>query len=463
MQHLQLKFKEASSEEERLMSDRDILEQLNNEEVKRQTVLMVYLILICLTGIPGNGLVCYLYRSEYSMSSSRWFIFFLGAVDIVLCLVIIPCELATLFQQYTFTNQIWCKFSCFFNLIMLISLALTLLIVSIDRYRKVCKPLGWQINFYKARILCVVGFIISFVIALPVFGVYDIYEIPIENSTVTAKECSFRKSMEESMFAFIYVTFGMMVFVGLLVTICVLYCIIGREIKHHIRKENIKRHISLTASMARKADHIRPVTEADVCKTVRFESSSKNKKSVMFSADFQRSESLEKINKDLKSEVTVQTIEPSVSIDSIDSPIDKYTSADVTEDSNSNTFIYEDEFKKPKIPLTRLQKSKSKRIRRARARKATFSMFLISIAFVVSYLPFLSLLLVRTLQESFDESLSDTGRAVYKFFLRSGYLNCAINPFIYGISDSSFRQNCRSVLTSIWNRLRNTAMFRVNS
>ena len=150
-------------------TDWELLEKLNNDEVIRQIPLMVYLFLISLAGIPGNGLVCYIYKSQYSMSSSRWFIFFLGAVDIILCVVILPCELATLFQQYTFTNRIWCKFSAFFNLLMLISLGLTLLVVSIDRYRKVCKPLGWQINFKIARILCAACFTFSVVISLPVF------------------------------------------------------------------------------------------------------------------------------------------------------------------------------------------------------------------------------------------------------------------------------------------------------
>ncbi|KAH3709596.1 hypothetical protein DPMN_069060 [Dreissena polymorpha] len=42
----------------------------------------------------------------------------------------------------------------------------------------------------------------------------------------------------------------MTLFVTALTSICILYCFIGKEIKRHIDKERIKRHISLPASMA---------------------------------------------------------------------------------------------------------------------------------------------------------------------------------------------------------------------
>ena len=112
------------------------------------------------------------------------------------------------------------------------------------------------------------------------------------------------------------------------------------------------------------------------------------------------------------------------------------------------------DFDVPKRPMTRAQKTKSKRMRRAKARKATWSMFLISLAFVLSYLPFLSLLLARSLNHNFDESMSPSWRAVYKFFLRSYFINFAINPWLYGIADSKFRESCKKVLYDIRDKLR---------
>lgn len=410
-----------------------ILTEANVDELIRLVPMIVYLLLIALTGIPGNGLVCYIYRSQYNVSSSRWFIFFLATVDLILCIVIVPCEIATTFQQYNFTNATWCRFSVFLNLWALLSLGLTLVIVSIDRYRKVCKPLGWQINFSKARVLCILAVIMAFIISLPVFSVYGIHEFRMmyEGNNITAMECSFRTSETEANFAFIYVSFGMVMFSCALATICVLYCFIGAEIKQHTDKAVIKRHISLTASMARKSEYIRPKTTSlfatKSIKSVNFGGILPARKSTKFDGN------QTDIPKGRRKEPREST-------------------SNETEDDASTTNMSEEDtgdFDVPKRPMTRAQKTKSKKIRRARAKKATWSMFLISLAFVLSYLPFLSLLLVRSVHNNFDETLSDGWRAVYKFFLRSYFLNCSINPFIYGISDSKFRQSCKAVLDRI--------------
>ncbi|XP_053382755.1 alpha-2Da adrenergic receptor-like [Mercenaria mercenaria] len=426
-----LSFNETVSlAESRMAEKRVLLEKANLEEVIRQVPLIIFMLLISVLGIPGNGLVCYIYRSKYNMSSSRWFIFFLASVDLLICIIIVPCEIATLFQQHNFTNANWCRFSAFFNLLAILSLGLTLVIVSIDRYRKVCKPLGWQIHFEKARILSIIAVVLAFFISLPVFSVYGIHEFQLKGLNVNATECSFRKGFGESNLAFIYVIFGMILFTCALITICILYCFIGGEIKQHIEKERVKRHLSLTAPMARKSDHKRLETSTFSSKSVRSSETAVKKKSVKFGDQ----------------QTIVQPKKP------LREQCEDISNAENSTKSMSENDTYD--FDIPKRPMTRAQKTKSKKIWRARARKATHSMFLISLAFVLSYLPFLCLLLARSVKTNFDESMSDGWRAVYKFFLRSYFLNCAINPFIYGMSDSKFRQSCKDVLYDIRKQLR---------
>ncbi|XP_045167058.2 uncharacterized protein LOC123530354 [Mercenaria mercenaria] len=90
---------------------------------------------------------------------------------------------------------------------------------------------------------------------------------------------------------------------------------------------------------------------------------------------------------------------------------------------------------KNKISSPSVDLSKSKRYR------TTWIMFIVSIAFIISYVPLISLLLIRSLNKTFVASLSDLDRSVYKFFLRSYFLNGAINPVIYGILDARFRKS----------------------
>ena len=102
---------------------------------------------------------------------------------------------------------------------------------------------------------------------------------------------------------------------------------------------------------------------------------------------------------------------------------------------------------------SQFQPSKPMVRRRSHVRKTTFSLFLISLAFVLSYLPTLLLLLMRSINSEFEANLTDTERAVYKFFIRICWLNCAMNPFLLALSGSRFRAHCNGIVSQCWQRL----------
>ena len=411
----------------------EIIEKLNEDEVITLIPMILFLSIIGIIGLPGNGLVCYIYSTKYRMSSSRWFIFFLASADLVMCVVIVPSEIGTSLYQYNFTNGAACKITAYLNLWTMLTLGFTLVIVSVDRYRKVCKPLGWQIDFKKARFLSICGIIIGFLIALPVLGVYGIHRYELKDFNVTVSECSFKQTSEGSSFAFYFILFGMVLFICALTTICVLYCFIGKDIKHHIHKEQARRQVSLSASMAHR-DIIRTsVSPRDVIVSMNHTDMLRNirptKRTVtQFDTQF---------------DSQPQSCRNSNGIDLSNELDDQYSTNNL---SDGDTY----DFEITPPPTKPLERKKTKRIRRARARKATSSMFLISLAFVLSYLPMLLLLMVRSIDHEFEATLTDAGRAAYKFFLRSYLLNVSINPFIYGLSDTRFRENCKDVLKKIY-------------
>ena len=82
---------------------------------------------------------------------------------------------------------------------------------------------------------------------------------------------------------------------------------------------------------------------------------------------------------------------------------------------------------------------------RLKTHKTAYIMFLISLAFALTYLPVLALLLARSINSKFVPGLNDQERAIYKFCLRSYYLGCMLNPVIYGIWDERFRNACRGI------------------
>jgi hypothetical protein len=79
--------------------------------------------------------------------------------------------------------------------------------------------------------------------------------------------------------------------------------------------------------------------------------------------------------------------------------------------------------------------------------KTSKIMFMVSLAAIVSFAPVISLLLTRSLNKTFLESLDNTQRTVYNFFLRSYFINSAVNPLIYGILDVRFRSSCKRLFS----------------
>jgi len=94
------------------------------------------------------------------------------------------------------------------------------------------------------------------------------------------------------------------------------------------------------------------------------------------------------------------------------------------------------------------------RIRSSAKRKkhATMMLFLITVAFQFSFIPFLIITNIRFFTEPiWYDNLTHVQKVVYHLILRSYYLSCAVNPFIYCISSPNFR----SAVIKLCQRLRN--------
>ncbi|XP_061177426.1 orexin receptor type 2-like [Saccostrea echinata] len=64
----------------------------------------------------------------------------------------------------------------------------------------------------------------------------------------------------------------------------------------------------------------------------------------------------------------------------------------------------------------------------------------ITVAFIVSYLPFLVVMVTRNIKKNFEKTLSPPAEVFYKFCLKSYFINDAINPVIYSFLNKAFRQ-----------------------
>ena len=77
--------------------------------------------------------------------------------------------------------------------------------------------------------------------------------------------------------------------------------------------------------------------------------------------------------------------------------------------------------------------------RRIRAGRTTVMLFAVTIAYFISFLPFIIIVILRMARSGLYESLSDVEKSIWNFFLRSYVMNCAVNPVLYGFLNKDFR------------------------
>lgn len=91
-----------------------------------------------------------------------------------------------------------------------------------------------------------------------------------------------------------------------------------------------------------------------------------------------------------------------------------------------------------------------------RARKAlrtvrpTIIAFVITIGFIISYLPYLVLSMVHLVVTEFDHHLDGASLIFYNIFLRSYLANNVINIFVYGSMNSEFRTE----MVKLWKKIK---------
>ena len=117
--------------------------------------------------------------------------------------------------------------------------------------------------------------------------------------------------------------------------------------------------------------------------------------------------------------------------------------------------LYNSRFDQSQL-FSALSKSKSKssqslavsRVKKAfRATRTTVIACAITTAFVLSYLPHLSLTILRSVWIAFEHQLEGAPLVLYNIFLRSYFVNTAINIFVYGTMNREFREEASKIWT----------------
>ena len=216
-----------------------LLSEINAEEVQMLYPVIVFYALILSIGIIGNVLVLLVYSFRYKRSPARVYILFLATIDFTICLFGLPYHLIDLTHPYTFTNSAACKSLTFIVTTLFHMSIFGLIVIAVDRYLKICHPLGkLQLSYFGRRRACAAAVIAAFALSWPQLILYGPSEMESPLYNVTGYACFIETSYFETNYPFIYIMSTLVVCVGSTIFLIVTYSLICREI--YIRYKNSK-------------------------------------------------------------------------------------------------------------------------------------------------------------------------------------------------------------------------------
>ena len=159
-------------------------------------------------GVIANAYVFYVYKYNYSKCNFRTFVLCLAMIDFASCLFVLPSEMYghRIWFSYPASAAWFCKVKTLVSGAAVFTSAFVLLLISVDRFRKVCRPLGKQMKVKTALRLCLMIFGIGSVIVIPCPILYGIQttNITYEDDNFVITSCQKDDNYKESAWLTVY-------------------------------------------------------------------------------------------------------------------------------------------------------------------------------------------------------------------------------------------------------------------
>ena len=386
--------------------NRRLAEEFNDELRSTLWPVTAFVGVETVFGFFGNVLILYVFVFRYHKCNYKYFVLCLSFVDITSTLTTMPGEIVTHTFWYVYPVPLICKIKSFFNMFTVCGSMCGLLVISIDRFRKICRPLGWQIKPKLAWILCIVQLTISFVMALPVpffWGTHS-FVTQYKGYNVTVTICEIDEKFTATDYPLRYTIVQEVISSLVMFVMVVLYIFIGRKLFGY-------KSSGTKASVPAESSHTDTELSSDITSDEE-QHAKETVRSVYATAELDVPREIEtKVKTEDNKTVQFLSLHRRGSQKSIFSAIKSK--------ENGTT----------KTPTRKKIGTKVKR--------KTLIMFILTALFIfttIMYMTLLSLIASDVLTH-----LSNSQKAAYFFFFRFYFINHAINPILYGFLDPRFR------------------------
>ncbi|XP_046574616.1 cholecystokinin receptor type A-like [Haliotis rubra] len=325
----------------------------------------------------------------------------LATFDLITVTICIPSEIADIRHNYTFGPYTLCKILRLLVTFSAIASASTLVAIAVDRYRKICRPFEKQMTPLSAKVTVIVCSLMTVVVSSPNAVIYGPRAVATDDGYINGSDCSTSDDYVRTPYPLIYNGVLFFIFFSSTLSLSVLYGLIWRQVVRQRKRMNAVYEIRQNVEMDSRHEMIPNTSSSDVqCPSVTWDSSL-------------------------------------LSSDRSDSNIPARRSERIPDSCpDGNT---------PSLPgrhpsrCGRNESPTGTSSLRQRGHKTVLMLFLITLVFVLSFLPHLGLMATQAVNKHVFDDLTGAGIAANNLFLRSYFINSASNPIIYSFCNERFR------------------------
>ena len=400
------------------IQDGPILEAVNEKQFLILIPSFIYLLLLVLLGVPGNLIVIVIYLLKMARTTSRTFIISLAVCDFINCAFGMPVELGLIANYYRFDLPLLCKVSRFSNFLMNNISSVVLLGIAADRFRRVCLPLRPNMTVRHAKLICFIGAIISIIFAAPALLLYGTRTFhipgPTNDTVIILKACYINDSSWKTTYP---MAFNLFLFVSVLIIIfalTVMYALVGRVVcrREKFSEETVIFKTSFHQNLnqeVNKNQHLEVQTDGQ-------ERNLNHGRSLSMTTRFWR---------------TVSEHSPKLLRNG-----HRHTINHAIQANNLPDILEPNAIRARTTSDTSVRRHGGKKVR---AGRTTMILFLVTLLYILTFVPYLTIVTMRYINPYMVEQMSSVELSVFNLMLRSYVTNSAVNPLIYCFLNREFR------------------------
>lgn len=454
------------------------IDELTSDALKTRIPVRVFIGVIAILGMIGNSHVLFLYYARFKKTTYRCFVLSLAVIDLIGCCVSMPFEMVDESLPYSYSDTVSCKIFRFVNFCVALSCAFTLVLIASERYRKICKPYETQMTESRAKRYVAVVIISTVVVSLPVLYIYGTKTIKL-NEVYEGRECTWGDHMKDRpLFGYAYAGFITLLILVCMISLSVIYTIIGLSLKRHerrIRARLNKNHcdsMKLNRSFCSSSDLFKQKFPSQPKHVSRLSHSCEElpDPSTRPQDDISKSlfKRIPKKNFFKRETKTVYIDKKQADVNDVrdqqlgsrnENGVNHYDNDDSKETNqlaeNVNRKVTQPEI----VPDTRgLQKQRKfdlKNLKKTfpverKEKKITKVLVAITLLFIASFLPYVIIVIVYITNPDYEKNMTSSQLTFYLIGFRLYNINNMANPIFYFFFDAKFREEFFSLYRSFW-------------